>query len=184
MPRKRTTVNTDDEEKLHRFTDPVKRQKKVNQRQIRKKEKQQKICNRHKKYANQFYNLALNKETYEHLLTLVVQPFIVSKNEVLTKLETQTAPVFEEPPSIDHSNPMAVIGNFIKCAEVCQQWLNLQLSSIGWKTNATNYHPLAVSHSTTELTKATLECLRMACKQMILVLDYKAPEKESGPFLK
>jgi hypothetical protein len=177
MPRKNAisdpSVSDQLWDQLGRFTEPAKRQKKVQRTQIRKKTKEKQVCERHKKYANQFYNVALNKETYEHLLSFVTQPFLVNKGDLEHKLQTQTEPAFEEATVVDCNNPMAVVGHFIKCADFCQTWLIQQLAMIGWKANMTNYHPLSVSHSTTELTKATLECFRMACKQMILVLEYK-----------
>ena len=149
--------------------------KKAQKTQTRKRKRADQICNLDKRYANHYYNIALNKETYDHLMKFVVHPFIVCKTDLLHRIQTQVGPVFDETVVVDSSNAMAVVCHFIQCAEICQQWLTTELSAIGWKTNMTSYHPLSVSHSTKELTRASLECFKMACKQMILVLEYKDP---------
>ena len=87
-----------------RFTQPAKRQK-VQRTQIRKKTKEKQVCERHKKYANQFYNVALNKETHKHLLSFVTQPFLVKKGDLEHKLQTE--PAFEEATVVDCNNPIS-----------------------------------------------------------------------------
>jgi len=65
----------------------------------------------------------------------------------------------------------------------CTEWLEGRLNRVGWKRNMTGYIPTAVSHSTNEILPATLECYKMAIKQMIqFVTHYHPPTtKTSSP---
>ncbi len=173
MPAKKCTVNPETD-LLQKLTDPVKLRKKAHKKQTAKAIRARQICSLHKQYANQHYNLALNQQTYEHLRLYICRPNHITK-EVLTEvIRNKTPPEFTSPTAeVDPNNSLAVVLQFIKCAQFCQAWLNKELVNIGWTENMTNYEPLSVSHSSPELIKATLECFKMACKQMILVIDYE-----------
>jgi len=63
--------------------------------------------------------------------------------------------------------------NFLEACRVCSTWLTRTLLTIGWTENTTGYNPISVSHSTTELSEATVECVLIALKQMRLFCTYK-----------
>ncbi len=66
---------------------------------------------------------------------------------------------------------MYCVWDFMAAASHCEQWLNSQLKNMGWNLNMTGYNPIGVSQSTEELLGATLECYKMAAKQMLRLVE-------------
>jgi hypothetical protein len=74
--------------------------------------------------------------------------------------------------SLDKTDGFFAVMDCLNAMMHCTTWLKERLARVGWKTNMTGYEPTAVSHSTTEVLQATIECNKMIIKQMILFVTH------------
>lgn len=156
---------------LKKFQDPVKKRQRKEKRNKQEEERKAKIVNAGKRWAKDEFNSAPSAEelsTWKKLLLDTV-PSMEHLEEMKLESESMTVESIKYVPPL-RTDGLYSIMNFVSAMDHCTNWLNSRLTETGWKMNATNYDPVAVSHSTTELLAATLECYRMAIKQMILIV--------------
>ena len=150
---------------LDNLTDPVKKKKRKRKREQKVQEKRKKICMSGKEFARDHFNEPPTEEKQE-----MVRDFVRPKTLSTPELEKKIQEVDIEDigyVKLEHKGGMACVFDFILCAGKCDKWLQQELKIVGWKKNMTNYNPISVSHSANEVQEATVECLKMACKQMI-----------------
>jgi hypothetical protein len=161
-----------EEDILSRFTDPVKKKKKRQKKLSEEEQKCKDIQSVGKKYHVDFYNNPLTEKEYNLFKSFVVSsPENINCNEILDKLQNAN---IEDIPFTKQNNKrgLSYVLGFIVCSAECVNWLNKRLCEVGWTKNMTSYNPVAVSHSVEEVVEATLECYKMACKQMIIFKQY------------
>jgi len=165
MKRKTPEDDTKDQEDiLDRFTDPVKKKKKKQKIAAKKEKKRSDIQSAGKKYHGDVFNVPLSPKQMA-----LLKPFVTKKlspEDLKARIEDATVEDIPYTPQKGKDGLSYVFG-FILCSSECATWLNHKLEEIGWVRNMTLYNPVAVSHSITEVTQATIECYKMACKQML-----------------
>lgn len=147
----------------------VKRRQEIQQSVSRKKQ-----CLRDKLFASDFFNEPLTQKEFD-----LLYPFALSEDKIQTKAQDMYDKLEQAsfvstllvPPQtaarISDEEQFAGVFEFIIFSHTCVEWLNSHLEQIGWKCNMTKYNPICVSHSVNELRESTIECLKMACKQML-----------------
>jgi len=159
---------------LDKLTDPTVKQKKKEKKEKRQEEKRERIVESDKKYAKDMFNHDPTSE--EVTLWKSNVNAIVLDLTTLQKLYDESVASLIEYKKLDRLDGLYCVLDFVNCAEYTKTWLEIQMTKLGWKTNMTLYHPIAVSNSTDELLSATLECYRMMIKQMMLLV--KLQEKK------
>ena len=151
------------------FTDPSCLAEKIATKRKRIKKEQ----NKGKLFANDMYNFPLEKTEYDQLQTnynetneksiefLQDECNIINVDYINFKYKGKT------------NSGFSAIYKFLACCKYCREWLELKLKDIGWNKNMTSYSPSAVSNSCQELQESTVECYKIACKQMIQFLKFK-----------
>lgn len=163
-----TSPSAEDEDILDRFSDPTKKRKRKEKKDEKEEERKAKMVNAGKRFAVDEFN---TPPSAEDLATW--QKFVEPPLPTLLDLEhLQKAAEAMTIDAIGYTSLAKTEGFFavMDCLNAmvhCSTWLKDRLSRLGWKINMTGYEPTAVSHSTREILPATLECYRMAIKQMI-----------------
>ncbi len=163
----------EEEDILYRFSNPVNKRKRKEKKEKREEEKKAKIVNDGKLFAVDQFNTEPTKEELEMWRGFVDEP--MPSLDELTRLQEAATTMTTD--SIGYVRMEKTTGFFavMDCLQAmgfCAEWLENKLRRIGWKRNMTGYVPTAVSHSTNEILGATLECYRMAIKQMILFVKH------------
>ncbi len=160
---------------LDRFANPEKKKKKLATKKAKEKEKFDKIINRGKKFAKDYFNECKLADTEYNLLETQIDKETVQKSiEDLRNLLEGTKDIdLEKVCEPKYVKGIEAVVEFMMCAERLRKWLDTQLHELGWKQNMTNYDPICVSHSIGELITSVLEAYRMAIKQMIVFQTVK-----------
>lgn len=156
---------------LDRFTDPLKKENKKRRREEAIEQKCQKIRMSGKELACDRFNILPTADEVKILAANIIKT--LDLNYIQAELQSVTSnEVIGYTPKNHKPVGLEAVLEFIICSAHCQQWLTTKLQSLGVKSNITNYNPVAVSHSASEVLEATLECYRMACKQLIRYIEY------------
>lgn len=159
---------------LERFTDPVKKKKKKHKQAQHLKAQQTKNIMRGKELAQHHFNTPFTQTYIDLIQNEIDKPQSI---ECLQAYVVNAKVEDIKYVSVASKDGLVCVFNFIACASFCKSWLKIQLKNIGWQNNMTNYNPIAVSHSPPELLSATIECFKMACKQMIRYLHFSNTPK-------
>lgn len=164
-----------EEDILDRFTEPTKKRKKKEKKEISERERRNKLISAGKVKAEECFNVPLSAEE----ITLYEKCLLenIPSVDVLKKCSEKT--------NIDEIGYVRMakldgiycVLDFIAAASHCTEWLDTHVKNMGWSFNTTGYNPISVSHSTDELLSATLECYKMAAKQMLRMLEAKVAKK-------
>jgi hypothetical protein len=168
------------EDVFDRFSDPLKKRKRKRKKETVNRVKRRKIFMSGKEFAVDHFNTPLTSDCATDLLSFVsIQKPKPTIEELKRKYENiQVSDIgFSEKKSQRNSQGMDCIFNFIMCAGHCQKWMAESMEVLGWTKNATNYNPISASHSVNELTQATVEWYKIACKQMIKVREWQQSKK-------
>lgn len=169
------------EDILDRFTDPSKKRKRKEKKEKHEEEKKIKLVNAGKRWAKDAFNTPPTTDDLV-LWAKFVEPPVPTLAD-LEHLHTAAEHLTVE--GIGYE-PLAKTGGFFAVMDClnamvhCSGWLKDRLARVGWKINMTGYEPTAVSHSTNEVLPATLECYRMAIKQMILFVKHSSSSSSSS----
>lgn len=162
--KKKTNKKKNFDELLDDFTHP----KTLQKRKIKQEAKQKKLeTQREQKNADDYFNEIPDEK---QLMMWKNHINYIPSLDVLNKLFDESSIEIIDYKRLDCIDEMFGVLDFIACAKHIQCWLEIQMAIIGWKNNLTMYNPIAVSNSTSDLLKTTLECFRMMIKQMILVI--------------
>lgn len=175
-----------DEDVLDRFSDPAKKRKRKEKKDKQDQEKKLKAVNAGKRWANDEFNTPPSPEELEIWRSFVTTPLpTLSDLESLQRdAEHMTVESLGYIP-LARTDHFFCVMDCLSAMHHCEAWLNERLARVGWKINTTGYEPRAVSHSTKEILPATLECYRMALKQMILLVQHSSvEEKPKSPSVK
>jgi hypothetical protein len=157
---------TNEEDIFSRFTDPTIKKKKTEIKEKKKKEKKSKNLNADKIFAKNVFNKPLNSSERQMVSRNLLPGFsFISKEDLKKRLESVSKS--EIGYKIKTERGLNCVFGFINCASHCNQWLERELKKIGFVQNATGYDPICVSHSCVELLHSTVECLKMAIKQLM-----------------
>jgi hypothetical protein len=178
-PRKGKRKEREDEDILDRFTDPAKKRKKKEKKELSEKEKRDKLMSAGKLKAEDCFNVSFTPEE----ITL----YKTGQLETLPTVEyLKSCTLKNNVNDIGYKRMLRLDGiycvlDFITAASHCTEWLDTEVRKMGWRMNMTGYNPISVSHSTEELLSATMECYKMAAKQMLLLMGIvpNPPTKES-----
>lgn len=178
------------EDVFDRFTDPVKKKKKRVKNAIKKKEKEDNIFMSGRELSMNHFNTPMDRIQFDLLKSKAIRTVPIKDLEDLLRTSSiQDLNMGDKPKDeIDSDQEYGPIKNkskrkrkitfpvdkglggvfsFIIVAGKCNNWLQEKLKSIGWKENMTNYNPISSSHSIIGVKESTIECFKMACKQMI-----------------
>jgi hypothetical protein len=158
----------EEENILDRFTDPVKKIKKKRKREQEETEKRKNICMSGKEFAKDQFNEPMTTMSYDLVKSYIEKP---PDQTFLTQRMTEVDQNDIGHQKSNSKDGLSGVFDFILCAGKCMQWLDIELKKIGWKKNMTNYNPVSVSHSSSEVQEASIECFKMACKQMMRYLE-------------
>jgi hypothetical protein len=176
--RKRNSDNDGDEEEediLDRFTDPVKKRKKQQKKEIAERERRNKMLLAGKTLSADCFNVPLSEEEVK-MFEISLSEKLASEAELQKIVEnTQISDIGYK--RLEKVDGIYCIFDFITAASHCTEWLDGQVKKMGWPFNMTGYNPVCVSNSTEELLFATVECCKMAAKQMLLMIQAKKKEK-------
>lgn len=181
MSSKRTIDDETTLDILDRFTDPERRLKKAKKQKEIKEKKLEQLLNMDKKFAKDYFNEDINKQTYQEWSKHISNNISNNIDELKTKLNELEniidpnhilyPPEKKEIPHENNNDELMPILKFIETEYYCMDWLQKKTNELGWKENITGYNPIIVSHSIPELIKSTFECYKMMIKQMILYLQ-------------
>lgn len=165
-------IPSDDEEEdiFDRFTDPKKKRKRKAKKLETEHERRQHNFNMGKKFAKHHFNEVPSAEDAQLWRNFVIEP-LPSINFLQKELTEVTIEKIGYQ-KMSRTDGIFAVVDFLAAAEYCSDWLEKQLRAAGWKRNMTGYVPITVSHSTNELLMATLECYKMAIKQMMRLHEY------------
>ncbi len=155
---------------LDRFSDPHTKAKKQVKRVKKQEEKRHNDVQAGKIMAVDCFN---TRPTPEQMA--LWSRFVTPSPASLAQLEAwlrAADPSMIQYVDLPRTDGLFSVCNFITCAKHCQEWLDQQLSKIGWKQNMTLYNPVCVSHSAREVLDATIETYKMAIKQMQCFLTF------------
>ena len=148
---------------FEKFSDP----NKLKQKRVKREKKIQEVISYDKKLASEWFNEAPDRMQLQFWKRYTSQiPTLETLQALMENASLET--IGYKP--LDRIDGIYSVLNFITCADYCTAWLELHMRSIGWKDNMTNYHPIAVCHSTNELLAATLEAYKMSIKQMMWIV--------------
>lgn len=157
----------DDEDVFDRFTDPGKKRKRKQKKEETEEERKAKIVNMGKRWAKDEFNSPPTPDQvalWSGYVTDAV-PSVAELERLTSEADTLTVDALGYIP-LSKVNGLFSIMDCLNAMMHCKTWLNERLERVGWKLNLTGYDPVAVSHSSKEVLAATLECYRMALKQM------------------
>lgn len=159
----------DTEDILDRFTDPVKKRKRKAKKEQQEEEKRTKLLNAGKRWARDEFNTVPTPEDLAlwSSFTEAPVPTLVDLERLHADAETLTVETIGYQP-LSKTDGFFAVMDCLSAMVHCSAWLKERMARLGWKLNMTGYEPTAVSHSTKEVLLATLECYRMAIKQMML----------------
>lgn len=161
---------------LESFSDPVKLGKRKINQEGKKVKRQRANVSSGKELADEKFNQPLTLLDYKNLKQniisephrSVVEKYLSTTHWSEIPYESKTKTIGDEA----RSEGLYYVYEFILCASCCSKWLQERLTSIGWRVNMTGYDPVSNSHSPPELLSSTVECFKMACKQMIRFLEW------------
>jgi hypothetical protein len=162
--------NTHKRAQFDKFTDPSCLAEKLATKRKRIKKEQDKG----KLFATDMYNFPLEKTEYELLKTNYNEKDDKKNIEFLqNECNIITVEYINFKYKGKTNSGFSAIYKFLACCKYCKEWLEVKLKNIGWNQNMTSYNPSAVSNSCKELQESTIECYKIACKQMIQFLKFK-----------
>lgn len=176
--RKRNSDNEEEEDDdiLDRFTDPAKRRKKQQKKEIAERERRNKMLLAGKTLAADCFNVPLSEEEVK-MFEISLSDKLASETELQKIVENiQISDIGYK--RLDRVDGIYCIFDFITAASHCTEWLDAQVKKMGWPFNMTGYNPVCVSNSTEELLFTTVECCKMAAKQMLLMIQAKKKTKD------
>lgn len=178
--RKRNSDHEGDEKEeddiLDRFTDPAKRRKKQQKKEIAERERRNKMLLAGKTLAADCFNVPLSDEEVK-MFEISLSDKIASEEELKKIVENiQISDIGYK--RLERVDGIYCIFDFITAASHCTEWLDAQVKKMGWPFNMTGYNPVCVSNSTEELLFTTVECCKMAAKQMLLMIQAKKTRDE------
>lgn len=164
-------MSDETEDVLERFTDPVKKRKRKEKKEKKEDDKRQKIVNDGKKWAKDEFNTPPTPEQLVMWNQYVdaTRALSIAELERLVEESQALTTEFIEYQNLPKIDGLYAVMNCLNAFIHCGTWISKKLTEMGWKINMTGYDPVAVSHSTQEVLTATLECYRMALKQMLMV---------------
>jgi len=155
------------EKLLDRFTTKPGRKRKRERHHKQAEKKRRKVVENCKVKAETVFNTPptpAQRHRWRQLLT----PDAVTDRARLAQLLAEAEDLkVEYESTVDRSVPFHCIFELVEAVEKCGQWLRDRLRELGWTENATGYDPADVSASANELRGATLECYKMAVKQLL-----------------
>jgi hypothetical protein len=160
------------EDVFDRFTDPFKKRKRRQKSQLRQEKRKEDLYFAGKKFAKDVFNEPLTTDKAKMLTPFICE---IKSTEYLKK-RLEEVGTGELNYKIKKTRGINSIMDFIACSTRCKEWLEAELNKVGWKHNKTHYNPIAVSHSSSEVMNATVECFKMSCKQMLLYIDFTKKE--------
>jgi hypothetical protein len=166
--------------KIEKFKDPTKQKKQVIKKEIKKEKERKENFYRNKITSEEKFNNIPNEEEYKTWKKYVIHS--VEREKIEDKLNNIKYKDLNYISCSNNSNTFTnennvnlfAIVDFLNAVSHCSLWIENQLKEIGWNRNMTGYNPIAVSHSTNELLFSTIECVKMACKQMLRLYDYES----------
>jgi len=166
------------EDVFDRFTDATKKRKRKEKKTNESQKKRAKIVNTGKKFAKSEFNVVPTPEDVELWEAFVVQP-VPDQKWLETRLrEAKITDVGYQ--QLPKTHGIFCVYDFLSAAGHCTEWLDMQLHRMGWRRNMTGYVPVTVCHSTNELLDATLECYKMAIKQMLRLQEFQTATNSDG----
>ncbi len=161
-----------EEDVFDRFTEPKKKRKRKAARKDKKVKRRLANFMAGKLLAADCFNDAPT-EAERALWSKQTLPVRLAQSELEAWLERVEPDdiKFERWPN--RSGLLAAYELFDAC-DFCKNWFEVQLRRVGWRMNMTGYHPASRCHSTNELLFAYAEALKMAIKQMLLLVRSQA----------
>jgi hypothetical protein len=153
---------------LDKFTNPVHKRKRVAKKNIYHQNKRKRIIEQDKLFSKDKFNNLCDLDpviNYEEFIDHASCPTI----DVLHKLFNSINVELINYQHMKSNKGLNAVFDMLMCVQHTTSWLETTLQSIGWKKNMSGYHPVAVSNSTSEVLKATTECVKMNIKLMILL---------------
>lgn len=153
-------------QQLEKFTDPICLQEKKKKTAARCKDN----ANNNKTFAIDTFNEDFTQKDIDLIQSSIMTDNLVTNDFLIDQMNKISIDYIDF--TYKPSGGFGAIFEYIKCASICKEWLAKNLKLIGWKQNMSNYDPIAVSNSCSELQNSTIECYKMCCKQMINYLKF------------